>query len=133
MNIEQDVLSGVRVLIADDEPLMQDLLVSALKSFGAREFETAANGAEAVRKFMLGGHTMVFLDIDMPEKDGLQCLTEIREFDSNVFVSMVTGHSSADNVITAQQAGVNGFLVKPYSKSKVDQLVQNYLCHIRKS
>ena len=125
--LDPATLAGVRVLIADDEVLMRDLLKSVLTRLGVTQFETAEDGEEALRKYVLAGHDMLFLDIDMPRKTGLECLKELRDIDPKVFVVMVSGHSSIENVRAASALGVGGFLVKPYSSQKVREVAQNFL------
>ena len=132
-NLDPTALAGVRILIADDEVMMRDLLQSVLSRMGATQFESAEDGAEAVRKYVLSTHDMVFLDIDMPRKTGLECLQELRAIDPKVFAVIVSGHSSIDNVRAASQLGVNGFLVKPYSSQKVRDVVENFLADVNRA
>ena len=95
--------------------------------------DAARNGEEALRKYVLSSHDLVFLDINMPRKSGLECLQELRAIDPEAFVVIVSGHSSIDNVRAASALGVNGFLVKPYSSQKVREVARNYLASLNRS
>lgn len=130
INLHKPALAGVRVLVVDDISLMRNILKTTLRGFGFDQFDDAANGEEAVTRFRTTKYGMVFLDIDMPGKSGLEALSEIRNYDAEVFVVIVSAHSSAENVKHALKLGADGFIVKPYAAQKVAQLVAKY---IRKS
>jgi two-component system chemotaxis response regulator CheY len=117
---------STRVLIVDDVPLMREMLRHILVSHGCENVEFAGRGDEAIAMVRSGRFDIVFLDINMPGTSGLRVLEQLREMDEQLFVVMVSAHSSADNVKQAIDSGADGFLVKPTSSAKVKQLLVRY-------
>ncbi|MBV5336957.1 MAG: response regulator, partial [Deltaproteobacteria bacterium] len=62
---------------------------------------------------------IVFLDVMMPEMDGLEALTNIKQRYPEIVVIMITGNPSKENVQESIQGGASGFIVKPFNSAKV--------------
>ena len=62
---------------------------------------------------------VVFLDVMMPEMDGLETLLNIKDTRPEITVIMITGNPSKDNVEESIRGGANGFIVKPFNSAKV--------------
>ena len=103
------------VLIADDEPLLTDLLEFRL---GARGFDTvvARDGREALSRFEENRPAAVVLDAMMPVHDGFEVLRRIREtYDAGqVPIIMLSARRSEADIVGALEAGANDYLVKPF-------------------
>jgi DNA-binding NarL/FixJ family response regulator len=91
-----------------------------------------AGGKEAVAKFLQSRPDIVFLDIEMPDFDGLQTLKAIKEFGIVTQVVMVTATPMTQYVKAAKEGGAAGFLVKPVSPAKVANAVHTCLERMRK-
>jgi len=116
----------LRVLIADDTPAIREILTRMLRqSVDAQLFE-ARNGHEVVREYRARQPHLIFLDIDMPELDGLAALEEIRGLDPQAYVVMVSGHSSLEKVQQAVALGAAGFVVKPFSNRRIAEALQKF-------
>lgn len=122
----------INILIVDDIPVMRSLLKKILRESGYGNVTEAANGEIALEKFKLQTYSMVLLDINMPIKDGVTVLKEIREIDPDVFVVMVSADSTVDNIKSTLALGVNGFIVKPYSAAKISGIIQKFNTHLQK-
>ena len=114
------------ILIADDNALMRELLASVLRESGIYDVLRAANGIEVIEIYREKRPDIVFLDIQMPDPDGLATLSKIRELNAKAFVVMVSGYSSAENVKTAIDTGAKGFIVKPFSVNRVMGIINKY-------
>lgn len=114
------------VLIADDNALMRGLLASILREAGIYDVLNAANGLDVVEIYRESRPDIVFMDIQMPDKDGLAALKEIRELNSDAYVVMVSGFGRADNVKNAIDAGAKGFVVKPYKVNRIMGIISRY-------
>lgn len=105
-----------RLLVIDDNELSRELLGRHLHRQG-HEVLTAASGAEAMT--MLAHHAvdLIFLDLVMPEMDGLELLTRIKSDDRlrAVPVIIVSGISETDGVIRCIEAGAEDYLTKPFN------------------
>ena len=125
MHFAQDI----KVLLADDIAEMRGILKKALRAYGLTNVDEASNGEDALEKFKLQSHQLVLLDINMPIKNGIEALKEIKAINPDTFVVMVSADSTVDNLKTALASGVNGFIVKPYSATKIDGIIQKLNQH----
>jgi two-component system chemotaxis response regulator CheY len=106
------------VMIVDDARFMR-MRVSKLLNEHGFEVVEAADGEEAVQTYRSTHPDAVLMDITMPRKDGLVALGEIREFDPQARVIMLTALGQQAMVLQAMKSGAMDFLVKPYDPDKV--------------
>jgi two-component system chemotaxis response regulator CheY len=123
----------LNILVADDAVESRQLLVRLLQRFTrGRMFLSIVevrDGAQALSAFRTHSPGLVFLDLDMPQMDGLSVLREIRTLDDRAFIVIVSGVSSAKNVNEALALGAGAFVVKPYSARRIVGVVQKYEKH----
>ena len=62
----------------------------------------------------------------MPGKNGLEVLQEIKAEFSDLFVAMISGHNSFDNIKRSMELGADGFVVKPYTSIKIREMIDKY-------
>ena len=105
------------VLVVDDEPSVLESLESILE--GRFEVITARSGQEALERLAQEQVDLVFLDIAMPDMDGLQVLRKIREFDENLAVIMATATDSARKAVEGMQSGACNYITKPFDVDEV--------------
>jgi two-component system chemotaxis response regulator CheY len=119
----------LNILIADDEPLMLNLLSGYLTSYGKHNVIKACDGKKALQLFNENKDNIdvTFLDIEMPRINGLKVLQAIHSIEPSAYVVIISGVGNLHNVQTAISAGVNGFIVKPYTYEKVAEALNNYL------
>jgi two-component system chemotaxis response regulator CheY len=116
----------MKILIADDQLAMRELLKTILRTLRISNIDAVADGVQAVERFRQSRHDMIFLDIDMPELDGFSALSQLKKTEPNAFVVMVSAHSSIDNVKKALDMGARGFVVKPYTSSKIADMLKKF-------
>jgi YesN/AraC family two-component response regulator len=119
-------LNKISVLIADDEPLMRQLLASILRSMGYANITHAVDGPQAVAAINDDGVQIAFLDIDMPGFTGLEVLEIARSTRPDCFFVIVSSHSGLDNVLAALNCGARGFIVKPYNAQKIHDVLLKF-------
>lgn len=116
-----------KVLVADDSGVMRKIIIRALNACGITEIEEAADGSEAISLFGASSFDMVLTDWNMPNKNGLEVIQEIRATGSQVPIIMVTTEAEKKAVLQAIQAGVTDYLTKPFEaddlKAKIEKLV----------
>lgn len=120
----------VKILIVDDFSTMRRIVKNVLKQLGFENLEEAEDGAQALAKLKAGGFGFVVADWNMPNMDGLELLKAVRAdatLKETPFL-MVTAEAEKDKVIAAIQAGVNSYIVKPFTaevfKEKMDKIFE---------
>jgi two-component system chemotaxis response regulator CheY len=114
------------ILIADDAAFMRMRCGRLLTDQGYQVVE-AENGRDAVTKYQELRPDAVLLGITMPELDGLAALREIKAFDPQARVAMVTATGQQRVVMAALQAGAKDFVVKPFQPERVLAAVRKIL------
>lgn len=114
------------ILVADDDQGILDLLNEILEREGYRVFH-ASNGKEAVQITQDNPIDVVILDWKMPVMDGLEALKDIKAFDQNIEVLMMTAYTDVDSVDQMLDHGAYDYIVKPFHKTDVTHTVQNAL------
>jgi CheY-like chemotaxis protein len=106
------MMMAKRVLVADDDPAMVELLREFLLAKGY-EVITAGDGAEALQKVKEERPHLILLDIQMPKMDGLEVLRQLRQIDPTVSVIMITGVNEEAIGRQAMALGAFDYIVKP--------------------
>ena len=114
------------ILIVDDEPDIRQSLIDAFTDEGY-EAEGAADGQEALRIIAQETPDLVFLDIWMPDLDGMQVLQQLKENNPDLPVIMISGHGSIETAVQATKLGAFDFIEKPFSLEKLVITAQNAL------
>jgi len=107
----------MKVLIVDDMLTMRRILRSVLQEIGYTNVQEAKDGEEAFNTLKIGGYGLVVADWNMPVMTGLELLKAIRA-DAELKtlpVLMVTAEAQKENIIEVVQAGVSGYIVKPFT------------------
>ncbi len=122
----------VKVLIVDDERDFLETLGFWLKSKGY-SVETADSGSKALELIKQSIPDIVFLDVVMPEMDGIETLREIRKISPSLAVVMVTAHTSNKKIMEAEELGVSGFFRKSADFSHAAKMIQVCLDKLKDS
>lgn len=107
----------MKFLVVDDSPTMRRIVCKALQDSGFTEVEEVDNGQVACDQLDAAPVDFVITDWNMPEMGGLELTRWIREHASLAAtpVLMITTRGMRDDVIAAMQAGVDGYIVKPFT------------------
>lgn len=128
-------IERLNILIVDDNLHMRFLVRMILKSLGVRDIMEAEDGDAAIRTLQNFDADIVICDWNMEPMDGIEFTKKIRTSDDSpnayVPIIMLTGHTEISRVVTARDAGVNEFLAKPVSASKIYQRIKTILDHPR--
>ncbi len=115
-----------QVMVVDDSAYIRMKARKILLECGYSVLE-AESGAEAVDIYKTQAPDCVLLDITMPDTDGLTALVQIREYDPDARIAMVTGISEQRVVIEALKAGAMDFVVKPFTKGRMTAAVRKMI------
>jgi len=114
-----------RVLITDDAAFMRMALKTMLVKNGFEIAGEAENGEIGVNKYKILNPDIVTLDITMPVMDGLEALKQIRSFDKNAKVMMISALGQETIVRQAVIAGAIGFVIKPFNEETIVKAFKN--------
>jgi len=121
----------MRILIVDDSSTMRRIIGNVVQQLGVskEDFDEAEDGVVAWKLFKeKNNYDVVLTDWNMPNMNGLDLVKHIRTADKKVPIVMITTEGGKGEVITALKAGVNNYIVKPFSadilKEKLDGLVK---------
>lgn len=120
-------ISEIKVLICDDSILVRKKLTETLREMGITEIKEATNGNQAVELYKENNPDVVFMDIVMPEKSGLDALKEIKEYNAEARVIMASTIGTQSNLTTAIKAGASDFLQKPVNNEDVYKVINSLL------
>lgn len=115
------------ILVVEDDTPVRNLIVTTLKTHEYR-FLTAQNGAEAVMMASSHNPAVVFLDLGLPDMDGIDVIRQIRSW-SNMPIIVISARSDDADKIEALDAGADDYLTKPFS---VDELLARLRVTIRR-
>ncbi|HMM21911.1 MAG TPA: response regulator [Selenomonadales bacterium] len=106
------------VLICDDSMLIRKKMRDLLEANDYQVLE-AQNGLEGVEVYRQTKPAVVFMDIVMPQSDGLQALKQIKQFDPQAKVIMLSSTGTATKLVEALKSGAVDFIQKPYEKDHI--------------
>lgn len=112
-----------RILIIDDEPLIRKSLKVALEEDGY-DICTAETGMEGIAVSRAENIDLVLLDIKLPDIQGLDVLTKLKNLDSDLVVIMMTGYGSIESAVTAMKSGAFDYITKPFKAKDVTTLIK---------
>ncbi|WP_298290809.1 chemotaxis response regulator CheY [Thiomonas sp.] len=123
----------MKFLVVDDFPTMRRIVRGLLQQTGyvTGTIDEAEDGVHALKRLEAGGIDFVVTDWNMPNMQGIDLLRAIRASSDPAIralpVLMVTAEAKKENIIEAAQAGVNGYIVKPFTadtlKTKIDAIL----------
>ncbi len=108
----------IKILVVDDEKGITDGIEESFSYVGFH-VSTAANAAKAITVFKKERPKIIFLDIKLPDRSGLDLLKELKEFDPGCIVIMITALEDKDNALEqkARELGASEFIRKPFSRN----------------
>ncbi|HEY4371369.1 MAG TPA: chemotaxis response regulator CheY [Burkholderiales bacterium] len=121
--------TDMKFLIVDDFSTMRRIVRNLLKEIGYTNADEAEDGAAALAKLKGGAFDFVVSDINMPNMNGFELLTQIKA-DATIKhlpVLMVTAEAKKEDIVTAAQAGAAGYIVKPFTKATLEEKVNKII------
>lgn len=118
-------ISDIKVLICDDSILVRKKLGDTLKKLGVAEINEAKDGLQAVELYKQLNPDVVFMDIVMPGKTGLDALKEIKQHNPAAKVVMASTIGTQSHLVDAIKAGATEFLQKPVKEEDVKKVLES--------
>jgi DNA-binding NarL/FixJ family response regulator len=115
----------IRVLVADDHPVVRQGLVALLESLeGFSVVAVASTGRQAIREAVLHRPDVAVLDLQMPDLDGFAAIRELARVAPDVAVCVLTMHDDDDSLFAAMRAGARGYLLKGAEQEDIARAVR---------
>jgi len=115
----------MKILLVDDSRTMRNIQKKVLGALGAADFAEAGDGVEALSLMANAKFDLALVDWNMPNMDGHTLVQKIRETDKTTPLIMVTTEAEKQRVMDAIKAGVNNYVIKPFTpESLLDRVNQ---------
>lgn len=120
---------NLKILVVDDFSTMRRIIKNLLRQIGFSNIDEADDGSTALQRLKADPVDLVISDWNMPKMSGLDLLKAIRGDDKlkKIPVLMVTAEAKKENIVEAVQAGVNNYIVKPFTaetlKEKLEKVI----------
>lgn len=121
------MMNKLNTLIVDDEPELRRSVISILKSTMPEiDFfiEEASTGKEAYERVKERQWDLILMDVKMPEMNGIEALTAIKEHDPRTFVVLMTAHSNLNDAVVAIKEGAYDYVEKPVQPQLLEKIVR---------
>src|ERR1700731_3757468 len=115
--------AALKVLVVDDQRTVRQVPRLALENFGVRMIHEAENGVAAFQKALSQPIDLIISEFSMPEMDGLELLRAVRRLP---FI-LITRRGDRELVVVAAKAGVNDYLVKPFTEAALRHKVEEVI------
>ncbi len=124
----------MKVLLIDDSRTMRNIQKKVLSANPAIEFAEAGDGVEALAVIAAtpGGFDLLIVDWNMPNMDGITLVRKVRETDKTTLMIMATTEAEKGRVLEAVRAGVNNYVVKPFTPEALLEKVTATLAKAKK-
>ena len=116
-----------KILLVDDAAFMRMMLKNTLSQAGYTDLYEAEDGVKAEEVYQAEKPDLVFMDITMPNQDGLETLKKIKAFDPNATIVMCSAMWQESMVIESIKSGAKDFIVKPFKPERILSTVTKIL------
>lgn len=120
------------ILVVDDDPSIRKVLTAILEEKGY-SVEAVETGKEAIRKTKTEFYNLALIDIRLPDMEGVQLLTKMKETKPKMAKIMITGYPSLQNAVEALNKGADAYIIKPLNMDKTLATIQDHLDKQRKA
>lgn len=117
---------AMKILVVDDFSTMRRIIKNLLRKLGYEQVDEAEDGAKALPMLHSGDYDFLITDLNMPGMSGLELLRAVREDTrlSALPVLVVTADANREQIVEAAQAGVNGYVVKPFTAAVLQEKIE---------
>lgn len=113
----------MRILLVDDSRTIRNIQKNVLRQLGHEDVTEAEDGVQALAKFGEQVPDLMLVDWNMPNMDGITLIRKIRETNKTVPIIMCTTEAEKNRVLEAVKAGVNNYIVKPFTVESLGEKI----------
>jgi CheY-like chemotaxis protein len=127
--LTESLVSGCRVLVADDSPFALELIKAILEKAGCTQLLGAGGGREALTLAGEARFDVVLLDVTMPDMNGYEVARQLRAMQEapGPVIVMLSGRDIVEVDVAAREAGADGVMAKPVDRRKLLELLETLL------
>lgn len=122
-NNKEGAEEELSILVIEDNEMFRKLAIDMLNKY---KTYAASSVEQGVAKFKQHNPDITFIDIGLPDGDGHKVLKEIKAISPHAFMVMLTASNLKEDVNTALKNGAKGYIVKPFSRQKIKECIDNY-------
>lgn len=116
-----------RILLVDDSITVRELMKRQLSDLGIKHLFEAKNGIEALTAYKTHKPNLVFLDINMPEMNGVETLSKILEIDKQANVIILSSLGTKEKINETLNIGAKNFLIKPIENENIERIISEMI------
>jgi signal transduction histidine kinase len=120
------MIENPKILVIDDDSVIRLACEKTLRSIGY-SVETAENGKMGLEKVKAKNYDLILLDLMMPEMSGTQVLEQVKEYDENIIVIIITGFATIESAVDTLRKGVYDYIPKPFTPDELRNVVRKGL------
>ncbi len=113
----------MRIMLVDDSRTIRNIQKNVLEKLGHTDIVEAEDGIQALDQFNKQRPDLMLVDWNMPNMDGLTLVGKIRELDTAIPIIMCTTEAEKSRVLEAVKAGVNNYIVKPFTVESLGEKI----------
>lgn len=121
----------MKILLVDDSRTIRNIQKNVLKQLGHTDIEEAEDGVQALAAFNQQVPDLILVDWNMPNMDGITLIRKIREINKEVPLIMCTTEAEKTRVLEAVKAGVNNYIVKPFTVESLGEKITQTMAKIK--
>ena len=117
---------SAKILLIDDDENIRKVLQTILEDEGYL-VDTADNGKKAIEKTQLNFYNLALIDVRLPDMEGIDLLTKLRETTPKIRKIIVTGYPTLQNAVAAVNKGADAYVMKPFDVERILQTIKEQL------
>ncbi len=116
----------MRILLVEDEKSLSQYIAKGLTNSGYA-VDAVYDGEDALFEYSVNEYDLIILDLNLPKKDGIEVLREIREKDAAIKIIILSARSKVDDRVLGLDEGANDYLIKPFDFGELEARIRNLL------
>lgn len=124
---ESEVFEGKSVLLADDTPVIHDIVGHIFESMPEYGLTCVSDGAECIKELSQREHALVLLDLEMPVMSGFDVIRYIRDHELDTRIVVLTSDNDIDSIRMADNLNVDGYINKPITESVLKETLRSIM------
>ena len=127
--LDMKTTKDLRILVVDDNPINQRLASLILRRFDLK-FDLAFNGTEAIQMYQQNAYDLIFMDLQMPDMDGMEASRQIRSLEKEtgtqhpVFIIALSANEAFEKKEQCLKSGMDDFMEKPFQPHKLSDILE---------